>query len=332
MRRARALFPDPTGPVTATGRRPEFEFSLGERGRRGAGIAEGDVAHEPAQRARELRPAVGPPDARYRPRGPRRNEAQRRLARDGQRGGQQRPQPRVGGGAALDGVDELGDAKAAVDEAQIELEVGDERAHRHRARDHPLAPLPHQSTTPLVMSVAVDRLEPALQPDALRLARRTAGESAATRSTEALARAEQAQHPRRRPAAPAAPTSGRRSPRGRAVVRSATQRPVAWASSIASGHAAAAPGGQAGVDHEHRHDERDREQDGVPGLDRELAHADAEHLDVAHDARHQVAERRPLESAMARPARRGRRRPADWRGSGRWRSSATSASHARALR
>ena len=61
------------------------------------------------------------------------------------------------------------------------------------------------------------------------------------------------------------------------------------------------------VDDEHRDDERKREEDGVPRLDGELAHADAEHLDVADDARHLVADGGPVQIGdrpRERPAQR----------------------------
>jgi hypothetical protein len=50
----------------------------------------------------------------------------RRLAGERRWGSQEGTQPRVGGGAALDGVDHLGHPKATVDEAQIEFQIGDE--------------------------------------------------------------------------------------------------------------------------------------------------------------------------------------------------------------
>jgi hypothetical protein len=49
--------------------------------------------------------------------------------------------------------------------------------------------------------------------------------------------------------------------------------------------------GQPGVEQDHRNDQRDGEQHRVPRLDDEFAHPDAEHLDIADHARHQVSDR-----------------------------------------
>ena len=64
-----------------------------------------------------------------------------------------------------------------------------------------------------------------------------------------------------------------------------------WRAARASSARSVRPGSMK----QHRHDEGEREEHGVPDLDRELAHAHAEHLDVADDARHQVADRRRVQ-------------------------------------
>src|SRR5262249_50224470 len=46
-------------------------------------------------------------------------------------------------GTTVHGVDHLGHPKAAIDEAQVEFQVGDEGPCRHGAADHLLASLPH---------------------------------------------------------------------------------------------------------------------------------------------------------------------------------------------
>ena len=51
---------------------------------------------------------------------------------------------------------------------------------------------------------------------------------------------------------------------------------------------------EARVDDEQGHHEGQREEHGIPGLDGELPYADAQHLDVADDAGHQVPQWRPL--------------------------------------
>ena len=99
---------------------------------------------------------------------PERSEAW--LARDRERGGRQGPEPRVGGGAALERVDELGNAMAAVDEPEKQLEVRDEDSHRHRPRDHPLTALPHDEDDPGGHDGGVDGLEPRLQSNELEVA------------------------------------------------------------------------------------------------------------------------------------------------------------------
>ena len=57
------------------------------------------------------------------------------------------------------------------------------------------------------------------------------------------------------------------------------------------GHRQQGEHGQGRVVDQHRDHERQGKQDGVPGLDGQLAQAHAEHLDVANDARHHVAHR-----------------------------------------
>ena len=51
-------------------------------------------------------------------------------------------EPRVGGAAALDRIDELRDAEAALDEADEQRQVSDEGADAHGAVDHAFAALP----------------------------------------------------------------------------------------------------------------------------------------------------------------------------------------------
>src|SRR6266508_4467677 len=103
---AKALFPEPTGPVTAT--------------------------RAPAGMSSQMSCNAGAAAAVYRNVTPWKETA---MGPVGTAGG-------VGGSAALDGVDHLRHPKAAVHKAEIQLQVGDKRPHCHGAADDLLASLP----------------------------------------------------------------------------------------------------------------------------------------------------------------------------------------------
>ena len=183
---------------------------------------------------------------------------------------------------------------AAVDEPKKELQVGHEAAHRHGPGDDALAALPHDEDDSAGHDRGIDRLQPTSQSDELQ-----------TPPGEALARGRPPAGPRhwpsRRGAGRGCPTrllEGRRQVGvGLTNGRGAAGDPPPGGMGQQHGqrHRDEGQQGQPCVDDEHRDDEGQREQEGVPDLDGELAHADAQHLDVRHDARHQVPHRRPLQ-------------------------------------
>src|SRR5439155_25355031 len=84
-------------------------------------------------------------------------------ALDRQRRREQRSQASVGGGSTLYRVHELRDAVTPVDEAEKQLEIGDERSDCHGPDHDALASLPDDQDDARDHQGRVDRLEPALE-------------------------------------------------------------------------------------------------------------------------------------------------------------------------
>ena len=188
------LFPEPTGPVTATSA-PGGISRIDPTERRGgaAGILD---RHVPEGQRRRPAPALC---GRHHRSVASRHVAgsergQPRLTGHRPRGGEQGPEPRVGGGAALQGIDELRNPVAAVDEPQEELEVGDERPHRHQPRDDAFAALPHNEDDPARHDHGVEGLEAPLHPDELQITLREAPGEAPDSLYGGTGPPEQAQH------------------------------------------------------------------------------------------------------------------------------------------
>ena len=256
------------------------------------GIPEAHVAQRQRRRSRATRNDAGDraSDAREMAGAERRA---RRFALDGERGREQRREARVRRGAALDRVDQLRDAMPAVDEAQEQLEVRDERPDRHRAGDDPLAALPHDHEHAGGHEQRVDGLETALQPDHAQVA---LGERPGQHGDALHDGAETAEHSQH--ANPGQRLLERRRQVGVRLARPGRARRHPPAGGVSQDHrerhGRQGQHGEDGIEDQHRDHEREREQHGIPRLDGELAHADAQHFDVADDASHQIPDRRAL--------------------------------------
>ena len=205
-------------------------------------------------------------------------------------GSQEWPDPHVGSGAALDGVDHLGHPKATVDEAQIELQVGDEGPHRHGTADDLLAPLPDHKQDASTHQRGVDRPESAAQPHQGQVG---FGLLPRQRVHTFHGCASAAKQPEHTDASQLLLERCGQGSVGFARGRGATGNPTARRLGQQHGHGHRQQGqhGQSRVIDEHRDHEREGKQDSVPGLDGKLAHAHAQHLDVADNTRHHIASR-----------------------------------------
>ncbi len=259
-------------------------------GRRGvAGIAEGHAAQRHRQRA-----AADLGGGRERPVEP--GEAvgaeggAGRLARHRERRGEPGAQARVGRPAPLHRVDQLGDAEAAPDEAPVELEEGDERPHRQVARDDPRAAPPDQEHDAGGDQQLVGRLEPGAQARHPEIRRRQVGRQPGDARDRGIGPPEEAQQAEPRELLlDEAGEGGVGLARGGGAAGDAA--PGGVAQQEREGRRGEGQQRQAGVEQGHRDDEGEGEEDGVPGLDDELAHPDAEGLDIPDHPRHQVADR-----------------------------------------
>ena len=127
--------------------------------------------------------------------------------------------------------------KATVDEAEIEFQVGDEGPHRHGTTDGLLAPCQTTNRTPALMSVVYTGRSPPRSRTRARLVSACSPDSVSTRSTAAPVRPNS--RSTRIPANCSWSAVVREALAWReAVVRPATQRPVALASSMARAPAA----------------------------------------------------------------------------------------------
>ena len=216
--------------------------------------------------------------------------SQARLAGHPQCWREQRPEPRICGGAALHGVHELRNPMAPVDEAEKQLEIGDEGAHRHHTGHDPLAALPDDHDDAGDHHGRVNRLQAALQTREAQVplghGPRPIGDALDRRGRPA----EEAQDPDRRKlfldrrgqmsARLARPRGPARDPPARGVREDHRE-----------GDGQERDDRETRIDDEHGHDEGEREEDRVPDLDRELTDPDAKHLDVADDPGHEIADR-----------------------------------------
>jgi len=174
------------------------------------------------------------------------------------------------------------------------LQEGDEGPHRQPARHDPRAALPDQQHAAAGDEELVERLEAGAQPHDAEVGDGLIARQRGDLRDRRVRASEEAQQADARELLLDEPGErGVGRARGGGAAGDAAPGRVAQQQRKRRGGEGEER--QAGVEQQHRDDEGEGEEDGVPGLDDELTYPDAEHLDVADDPRHQVADRRPVQ-------------------------------------